>query len=201
VKIDVGIAWLLIIFLTRFLPLAAAEIEVRVEEEEVRRASYFVYVGQFSATRFNRIIRFDTDFQSSWIGVVGVTRELVDVGGFAHFEGEANFGQHWGMQSHQEVNLGLVLRWKQFPWDGVFDTSIALGSGVSYAFDRPPIEETLSRDAERILKYMVFEIAGKRPGWADWSGFVRIHHRSGVFGVVSEARGSNFVGLGVRRHF
>jgi hypothetical protein len=30
---------------------------------------------------------------------------------------------------------------------------------------------------------------------------VRIHHRSGVFGLVSDARGSNFIGLGVRRRY
>jgi hypothetical protein len=35
-----------------------------------------------------------------------------------------------------------------------------------------------------------------------WSGFLRIHHRSGAFGLYGDVRGgSNFVGLGARYRF
>jgi hypothetical protein len=86
------------------------------------------------------------------------------------------------------------MRWIRFLW-----TSFAVGSGLSLAFQRPPIEETIHHPPERLLKYILFELEATRPGWGDWSGFIRIHHRSGVFGLLSDARGSNFVGLGLRR--
>ncbi len=101
---------------------------VNVEREPVQiRTSAFFYVGQFSATRFNQIVRFDTDFQSSWVAILGVTREFLDLGRDAHIEGELNVAQHWGMQDHQEVNAGVVFRWKRFPWDPVLNTSFGYG--------------------------------------------------------------------------
>jgi hypothetical protein len=48
---------------------------------------------------------------------------------------------------------------------------------------------------------MVTDIEGTRPSWRNWSVFARIHHRSGIFGLLSDARGSNFVGLGVRLRY
>jgi hypothetical protein len=183
----------------------AVAAEEAVGERERQKAtsptSVFAYLGQFSATRFNRNIRFDTDFQSSWVGVLGINRELTEFGHSARLEGEVNFAQHGGMQHHQEANLALIARWTRFPWDGFFDTSVAFGSGLSFASQPPPIEETPEQPADRFLLYMVTDIEGARPSWGDWSVFVRIHHRSGVFGLISDARGSNFVGLGMRRRY
>jgi hypothetical protein len=182
--------------------LAAEKATGKLEQQKATSTtSVFFYIGQFSATRFNRIIRFDTDFQSSWVGVLGMNRELVGLGRHARLEGEVNFAQHWGMQHHQEANLALIARWTRFPWDGIFDTSLAFGSGLSFASQPPPLEKTPEQPADRFLLYMVTDIEGTRPSWRNWSVFARIHHRSGIFGLLSDARGSNFVGLGVRLRY
>jgi hypothetical protein len=53
----------------------------------------------------------------------------------------------------------------------------------------------------RALVHLMFEVTCAPPQTRDWSLFLRIHHRSGVFGLVSDADGSNFIGLGLRHHF
>jgi len=180
---------------------ARAEIPPTEREGADGRTAIFVYAGQFSDTRLNQIVRFDTDFRSSWVAIVGMNRRLADLGPHARLEAEANVAQHRGLQSHPELNAGVLMRWNLFPWDAALDTSFALGSGLSYAFKRPRIEWTPEQDPERWLKYMVVELEVTRPEWGDWSGLARIHHRSGIFGLLSDARGSNFVGLGLRRRF
>jgi len=46
---------------------------------------------------------------------------------------------------------------------------------------------------------MLIEMAFSHPRHPEWAGFVRVHHRSGLYGVVSDPGGSNFIGVGVRR--
>ncbi len=171
------------------------------EDLETVRWSLSGYIGQVSYTRFNEIIRFDTDFRSSYVAVLGATRVLYDHDHYARWEWEGQVAQHWGKQDHAEINSALLLRWRRFPWDDILNTSVALGAGPSFALEVPAIEQERHDRASRRLFYMPFEIAAAFPGRESGEVFVRIHHRSGVFDVVSRAGGSNFVGLGYRWSF
>lgn len=163
---------------------------------------WLVYGGQYTDTRFTQILQLRTDFQSSRIAVAGVTKRLRPMGHAAHFEVEVHAAQHWGMQSHQELNGLVSVRWRRFPWDASLDTSFAFGKGLSFASRHPPLEERPDRPpAVRRQSFMLAEVEFSRPERADLGLFVRIHHRSGVYGLVSDARGSNFVCLGLRASF
>ncbi len=158
------------------------------------------YAGPVSYTRFNEIIRFQTDFRDSYVAALSVGRVLYSYTRYAQWELEGQTTRHWGKQNHSEINAALLLRWKRFPWDQHLRTSVAIGIGPSYAFEIPRIEDERHDKASRRLLFMPFELtAGPKSG--AWECLIRIHHRSGGFDVVSEAGGSNFVTLGLRRWF
>jgi hypothetical protein len=163
--------------------------------------SAFAYVGQYSDTAFLAVARGRTDFQSSWVGVFGVTKELGHPIPPVRLEGEAQLGQHWGKQSHQEINALLTSRWMPFPWDEFLPTTVAFGGGFSYALERPAIEARRDGPGDRLLVYLLLELELARPLHRDPSLFFRIHHRSGAYGTVGDGRATNFLGLGLRSRF
>lgn len=163
--------------------------------------SAFAYVGQYSDTAFLAVARGRTDFQSSWGGVIGVTKELGHPIPPVRLEGEAQLGQHWGDQRHQEINTLLTSRWMPFPWDEFLPTTVAFGGGFSYALERPAIEARRDGPGDRLLVYLLLELELARLLHRDPSLFFRIHHRSGAYGTVGDGRATNFLGLGLRSRF
>jgi hypothetical protein len=134
-----------------------------VDPRETGPWSAFAYVGQVSDTAFAAFPRGQTDFQSSWVGVIGVTKDLGRPIAPVKLEGEAQLGQHWENQNHQEINLVLTTRWLPFPWDEFWPTTAAFGAGFSYALQRPPLEARPDRPAERLLVYLLLELELTRP--------------------------------------
>jgi hypothetical protein len=166
--------------------------------------SVFAYGGQWTDTRFVHIVfRGRTDFQSSYVWAAGVSRNLFDISRHLGTEAEFNLARNSGLQTHGEMNTAFSLRWKTFPWDRYVKTSLAYGLGISYAFERPPIEEEPERRASRTLIFMPAELtfAPPKEKKSPWEVMVRIHHRSGAFGFFKDAGGSNFVTAGLRYRF
>jgi hypothetical protein len=163
---------------------------------------YAIFVGRHTDTRYLQILKLKTDFQASHIAWVGLARRLMTFGDYRHLEAELNVGQHWGMQNHQELNALISHRWRRFPWDHYVDTSLAVGMGLSFASRHPPLEEREEQPpAVRRQAYMMNDIEFSRVENPDLSLFLRIHHRSGIYGLISDSRGSNFVGIGLRSSF
>lgn len=122
------------------------------------------------------------------------------------WELEGQLVRHTGLQHHWEANAMLALRWMDFPWDHYLDTRVAVGNGLSYASEVPPLEPggELDRDEEsaHLLYYMMVEAEFTLPRETPWSAFVRVHHRSGIFGLFDDVDGgSNFIGIGIRHYF
>jgi hypothetical protein len=166
--------------------------------------SVFAYGGQWTDTRFVHIIfRGRTEFHSSYVWVAGVSRQIYPLGRHLASEGELNVARHSGLQHHLEWNSAVLLRWRTFPWDRYVNTTLAYGLGLSYAQERPAIEEQPHRRAVHTLLSMPAELTFAPPSarGSPWEGMLRIHHRSGAFGVVRDAGGSNFLSLGVRYRF
>jgi hypothetical protein len=158
------------------------------------------YTGEITFTRFNQIVRFQTDFRDSYVAALA--------GGWIfhyplpamQFEVEGQIAQHWRRQDHTELNAATLARWTRFPWNRHVRTTVALGIGPSIALETPAIErERHDRSARRML-FMPFEITAGPPDGA-WEGLIRVHHRSGGFDWVSRASGSNFVTAGARVRF
>lgn len=165
--------------------------------------SVFAYGGKWTDTRFVHVIRGKTEFRGSYVWVTGVSRKIYDFHEYLGMEGELNIAKNSGLQNHWEFNGAVILRWNAFPWDRYVNTSLAYGLGLSHALERPPIEEEPHRRAARTIVFMPAELTFAPPESREspWEVIVRIHHRSGAFGVVKDAGGSNFVTLGLRYRF
>ncbi len=176
-------------------------------------------------------ITIDTDYIDSHLAALAVGKVLIPAEKYASLEAEFQVVKHLGKefscnteaceryagetpkysdkQDHFEFNAVLILKWHYFPWDKYIDTSFSVGEGFSYATQEPPIEKdyhnlTFGGDTEtsQFLNYLLFELAFVVPKLDDWSVFARIHHRSGIYGLINGINGgSNFVGAGVRYDF
>ncbi len=163
-----------------------------------------LYAGQFSNTVLIENLRFKYDFEDSNVYVLSAGKALGTYKDWLGFELEGQVGTHQGKQSHQEVNCALTLRWLPFPWDDYIDTSFAFGNGLSYATEDPAIEIELdeNNEASQWLYYILLEWAFSLHGRPNWNFFLRIHHRSGVYGrMAGDDAVTNFVGVGLRYRF
>jgi hypothetical protein len=80
-----------------------------------------------------------------------------------------------------------------------------LGGGLSYATDIPSIEidpTDPNGDYKNLLHYMAIEATFALPQHKDWHLVYRLHHRSGVFGLMGgENEGNTAVQIGIRHYF
>lgn len=162
-----------------------------------------VYTGQMT----------DDDFVETLTGQASSVDAYVLVGALAwtfyrayedalSFELEGQVGKWLGDQNHFEFNLPVVIRWSSFPWDHHVDTSFAYGLGLSYATSRPTAEIEIEGSTQKWLAYWFGEMAFGPPQ-SRWAGVLRIHHRSGSFGLVGDRHegGSNTLAIGVKYGF
>lgn len=117
-------------------------------------------------------------------------------GNIAWRNGDHNGGVIW------EFDPYLIFRWEHFPWDRYIGTTLAVGEGLSYVTRVPWVEINYNDDVAHLLNYLMFEATFALPSHPQWQWVVRIHHRSGAFGLYGAGNtGSNTVGLGIRYCF
>lgn len=145
------------------------------------------------------------DFRSEdWLLGVVVSRYAGTVFGRIDLEPEIGLGQRVGRQSETEIWAALYARYRGFPWDEVVATTVAVSTGLSFASDISSVESERAGDgkADRLLHYFSPEITFALPSRPDLALVFRFHHRSGVFGLISEARGGAHYGtVGLRYRF
>ncbi|MEO0652237.1 MAG: hypothetical protein AAFZ65_16300 [Planctomycetota bacterium] len=124
--------------------------------------------------------------------------------GDGQWEWEGQFAQHFGDQDHQEINALAVLRWNRFPWSESLRTSAAIGEGLSLATELPPLEaaDEDNEGTNELLNYILLEATFGLPSTPNWDFVLRIHHRSGVFGLFDGVSGgSNVLAVGIKYTF
>ncbi len=120
-------------------------------------------------------------------------------------EWEAQLTKHSGLQSNYAAHMAVLLRTRDFR-PPIFNINFAAGLGPSYAFSRPTYEDgpdgQPNRGKYRFQNYMTYEVEFSLHSLPQWRVPVRIHHRSGLYGLVAPRRvGSNFFAIGLRREF
>lgn len=107
--------------------------------------------------------------------------------------------RHFGNQSHWKGPIAIVFRTGQIPLFGGLSVNLAFGEGLSYASERLRLEGSFRVEPSRSLNDLAFE-AESSPGSLPGVYFLpRIHHCSGIFGLVAEREsGSNVIGAGIR---
>ena len=158
-----------------------------------------IYGGIYSDTSLIENLYFKNAIENSYINIISLGRELSVYENKIAVEIEGQLGLHCGTQNHQEMNCAIILRWLSFPWDNYVDTSFAIGNGISYATMAPviEIENADNGNTNQWLYYVLVEWAITTP--FQWEFFWRIHHRSGIYGLMADSNaGSNFIGFGLR---
>ena len=101
-----------------------------------------------------------------------------------------------------EFDPYLMFRWANVAWNKTVNTSFALGEGVSYTSSVPSIEKKENKNTKRLLNYLMFEITAANPAHPKLQFVIRVHHRSGAYGLYHAGNtGSNDIGFGVRYLF
>ena len=119
------------------------------------------------------------------------------------WEIEVNAGKHLGQQDHLEVSFAIVARVHSSSEGLLFRSSFAVGEGLSVASSIPTIERVRHAPAvSRVLNYLMFEVTLGPEQPASPELAVRIHHRSGIGGIINDVSGgSNAVLLGLKFRF
>lgn len=173
------------------------------------RHSIVAYGGILTARTFGKtVFNVPGDLESAYIYALGVNRRLFDWPRHVTWEGEFLFAKHRQTlagvtQRYEEYIACILLRYHHFPWDRHLNTTVAFGEGFSYTSERSLMEtEKASQETRRLLNYLAVEVTLSHPQHPDWSLVYRIHHRSGIFGLMGGLKGvSDFYNLGIRYHF
>ena len=162
------------------------------------------YVGRISSVNaWHDLIKEPShaDFVDAYVAVAALSQEFGRFyDGRVSFEGEAQIGYNFGDQSHWETNVAMGPRWHTFPWSDAVATSVAFGLGLSLAGEVPEVEIELEGESKELLVYWSMELTLGPPS-SNWAVSLRLHHRSGAFGLLADDGGMNAVALGARIAF
>lgn len=159
------------------------------------------YKGKGVSNTFGSLFTEEWRYIDSEIQVVSLAYHLDGKIQQITFEAEGQVAKHEGIQDHWETNTLLNTRLTFFE-DGL-PIGISYGQGLSYAFGTPIIEQEATTKSNRLLNYFQLEMTFGLISLPYYPRIVlRIHHRSGVFGVYCEGTcGSNIPVIGVRSSF
>lgn len=122
--------------------------------------------------------------------------ELEIEGGIAKRFGNRQAGQQW------EFDLIPMARWTYFPWNDYVYTNFRLGLiGASYVTGISDFERQFdsSGHSAPFLNLLVPELTVSPTKEAPFEVFVRVQHRSGIYGLIDGVHGaSNYISTGVR---
>jgi hypothetical protein len=119
-------------------------------------------------------------------------------------EPEVGIGQRFGRQSATEIWGAFFFRYSGFPWNRYLVTTAALSTGLNWASEVTEVEEERAEDAEgsQWMHFFSPEITLAAPSRPEVELVLRFHHRSGVWGLVSDAwGGAQYASVGVRLRF
>jgi len=112
--------------------------------------------------------------------------------------------KHTGMQSNAEIGAAYMLKSPDLQL-GKLGVNIGAGAGLSYAMGNPGYEDGPDNDPGRRYRTQLlalFELEWRMVGFDNLSVITRVHHRSGVYGLIAPSHvGSNFLAVGVRHKF
>jgi hypothetical protein len=112
--------------------------------------------------------------------------------------------KHRGLQTNSEIALAYNLSFAGAAL-GPLRIKPGLSWGFSWAIGRPTYEDGPKDDPTRRYRFqnhLGLELAFTPVTPSPWSVIAKVHHRSGVYGIVAPRNvGSNFMALGLRYSF
>ncbi|TGN17080.1 hypothetical protein [Leptospira idonii] len=195
----------LFLLLLIFLSFSVSAISIPTENW-----SLVLYGGTYTQTDLLPIVlRQKTEYKNSYIGVIGFSRPLDYRIRFIEFEAEGNVVKHFGSMNHWETNLFYIAKISNL---GGTPFAISIGEGLSLASENPKLENTekeirwngyqsKAMESRNLLNFLMVEMSYRLPMERKTDIFLRVHHRSGIFGLYCPPDpncGSNFISYGFR---
>jgi len=159
--------------------------------------SAFIYGGVASEDDLFGALGFDTADVS--LIAAGVTARLHRFAFGLEVEAEVGVGRRFGDESLWEVWAGAGLRWHDFPWNDVIQTTVGLTLvGLDYTSEVPAHERRFHGNHDsQLLGFFAPEITLALPSHPDIALLLRLHHRSNVFGLFDDGS-ATFTTAGLR---
>jgi hypothetical protein len=154
-------------------------------------------------------------WEDSWFESVSVSRTLGPLGARHAWLAASPLGswregyelvlvRHRGRQENAEIGLAYQVRTPAWTL-GPAQAALSLGVGLSQALGTPTYEDGPDGDPSRRYRLQMLALFETEWWLRDldaWSMTVRVHHRSGVYGLIAPPRvGSNFIAVGLRKRF
>ena len=118
------------------------------------------------------------------------------------FELEFDAGRHFGEARQVEAVLAPFVRWTAFPWNRYLYTNVrASALGLSYVTGVSAWERQNSGQdrGSNLLQFGALEMTFARHPDSPLEVFIRLHHRSGVYGLINGVQGgSSYLAMGFR---
>lgn len=178
------------------------------------RFSMAIYGGYLTSQVFSELYSGPNELVNTKMVALSVSRELFSVGHALgvnalaplklEVEGIAalHMGQWPESQTFSEFAGSFNLRWHRFPWNRHVVTTMGIGEGFSYASEKPKFEEELITNTAHFLNYVMFDVTVAHPDLPELALLLRLHHRSGIFGLIDGVHGgSNFFVGGLKYTF
>jgi hypothetical protein len=133
-----------------------------------------------------------------------VSRQVAEFWQHWTLEPEIGVARRFGRQDATEVWGAFFVRYSGFPWNRFLVTTAALSTGLNWASEVTEVEADRARDGEgdALMHFFSPEITIAAPSRPELELVFRFHHRSGVFGLVSDAwGGAQYASVGLRLRF
>ncbi len=118
-------------------------------------------------------------------------------------EPEFGVGERYGRQNATEVWGALFFRY-HIPWDKYLVMTVAASTGLNWASEITDVEQDRANDGKgsQWMHFLAPEITFALPSHPNTELLFRVHHRSGAYGLVSEALGgAQYATVGLRFRF
>lgn len=178
------------------------------------RFALAIYGGYLTTQVFSELYSGPNELVNSKFVALSLSRELFSVGrtinvnALAPLKLEAegiavlHMGQWPESQTFSEFVGALNLRWHQFPWNQHIVTTMAVGEGLSYASEKPSYEVEINNKTAHLMNFLMFDVTFAHPDLPELALLLRLHHRSGAFGLFDGVTGgSNFFTAGLKYAF
>ena len=187
--------------LTAAVPGLAAEPEAPARRDN----GIAIMGGIFSPDVFSDIVLspWDTRTESIYLLSGSYNRRLTTVLNHLDIEVEGGLGRRFGDNNSAEAYAALGLRWRAFPWNDFLTTSFAVYPiGPSYVANLSSAEVSKDGKSANWLNFFSIELTVAAPSMPELEVLFRLHHRSGVFGLINgSTNGADFLSVGARYRF
>lgn len=166
-----------------------------------------VYAGKSATSNFTSLFYapWNVKFEDTHLLAVAGSKRLGTIWWDIDVDAELNVAKRFGDDDAWEFAGHLFFRYDDFPWNDTVHTTVGIGVGPSYATHVSDTEKTKAGNGDKGSKFLngfVPEITFTDPDIPELGFTFRIHHRSGIFGLIDGVSGgSNFITFGTRYRF